>query len=160
MTTIGLRTLRHLLLPALLACTTAHAQTSAVSPAVHDEMHAMDTDQDGQLSATEHANGAKRMFDAADANGDDVLTAAEMHEAHPTKAEGDYGGLKSAAEKIAVIDTDKDGKLTAAEHASGAHAIFLRMDTNGDGLVSADEMQAGHDALLKKNPSDPVREKH
>ena len=35
----------------------------------------MDTDQDGSISATEHAAGAKKMFEKMDADGDGIVTA-------------------------------------------------------------------------------------
>jgi Ca2+-binding EF-hand superfamily protein len=56
----------------------------------------------------------------------------------------------SAAEKIAKIDTNGDGKLTAAEHASGSKAMFAKMDADHDGKLTAQEMSAGHERLMSK----------
>lgn len=66
----------------------------------------------------------------------------------------------SSAEKIAVIDTDRDGIITAEEHAAGARAMFERMDGNHDGKVTAAEMDAAHSAMSenkqpKANADDP-----
>ena len=67
----------------------------------------------------------------------------------------------SSAEKIAVIDSDHDGIVTAAEHAAGARAMFERMDANHDGKVTAAEMDAAHQAMMsgdgakKANADDP-----
>ena len=66
----------------------------------------------------------------------------------------------SSAEKIAVIDTDHDGIVTAEEHATGARAMFERMDSNHDGKVTAAEMDAAHEAMSgakqpKANADDP-----
>lgn len=44
----------------------------------------------------------------------------------------------------AMMDTDGDGSISAAEHAAGARAMFDRMDTDRDGSVSAAEMDAAH----------------
>jgi hypothetical protein len=42
----------------------------------------IDTDQDGVLSATEHATGSARMFDTMDTNDDRELTAQELQSGH------------------------------------------------------------------------------
>jgi Ca2+-binding EF-hand superfamily protein len=49
--------------------------------------------------------------------------------------------------EFAMMDTDKDGKVSAAEHAAGAKAMFEKMDTNKDGKVTAAEMTAAHPAV-------------
>ena len=49
--------------------------------------------------------------------------------------------------EFAMMDTDKDGKVSAAEHAAGAKAMFEKMDANKDGKVTADEMTAAHKAV-------------
>lgn len=63
------------------------------------------------------------------------------------------GGLALAAlpafandgdDKFKLMDTDGDGKVTRAEHAAGALAMFGKMDTNADGLVTATEIDATH----------------
>ncbi|UHQ22788.1 hypothetical protein LVB77_19405 [Lysobacter sp. 5GHs7-4] len=53
----------------------------------------------------------------------------------------------TSAEKIAVIDTNQDGIVTAEEHATGARVMFERMDVNHDGKVTAAEMDAAHKAM-------------
>lgn len=68
--------------------------------------------------------------------------------------------MMSSAEKIAVIDSDHDGIVTAEEHAAGTRAMFERMDANRDGKVTAAEMDAAHQAMgankqPKANADDP-----
>ncbi len=53
----------------------------------------------------------------------------------------------SVDKEFAMMDTDKDGKISAAEHAAGAKAMFEKMDSNKDGKVTADEMAAAHLAM-------------
>lgn len=48
------------------------------------------------------------------------------------------------ADKFKLMDTDGDGRITRAEHATGAHTMFGRMDANNDGIVTAAEMDASH----------------
>ncbi len=47
---------------------------------------------------------------------------------------------RSVQEQLLPMDTDKDGKLSAAEHATGARALFRTMDTDRDDKVSTAEM--------------------
>jgi Ca2+-binding EF-hand superfamily protein len=132
------------------------------------EVKMMDTDGDGSISATEHAAGAKKMFEKMDADGDGIVTAKEMDAAHkdmPTAqkgstAESDTASAsrldksnsmhhdKSAAAKIKMIDTDGDGTITAAEHEAGAKKMFEKMDKDHNGKLSAAEVQAGHDRMM------------
>lgn len=54
------------------------------------------------------------------------------------RAHGDVGTM------LQKMDTNGDGKISAEEHAAGARAMFQEMDTNGDGKVSPAEMDAYH----------------
>jgi Ca2+-binding EF-hand superfamily protein len=47
-----------------------------------EKIKAIDTDNDGVLTAEEHAAGSRLMFTKMDTNGDGVLTAQEMAEGH------------------------------------------------------------------------------
>jgi hypothetical protein len=108
-----------------------------------DKMEKMDTNKDGMISAAEHTAGAKSKFGKMDADGDGRVTAAEMDTAH-SSAGGGAAPKMSSAEKIKTIDTDGDGAITAAEHEKGSRGMFTKMDANGDGNLSAEEMRAGH----------------
>jgi Ca2+-binding EF-hand superfamily protein len=129
------------------------------------EVKMMDTDQDGSISATEHAAGAKKMFEKMDADGDGIVTAKEMDAAHKgmasahaqsdasqsdsTSHTADAGKpMKSSAAKIKTIDTDGDGTITAAEHEAGSKKMFEKMDKDHNGKLSAAEIQAGHDRMM------------
>jgi Ca2+-binding EF-hand superfamily protein len=134
------------------------------------ELQMMDTDHDGSVSATEHAAGAKKMFEKMDADGDGIVTEKEMSAAHkdmptarsePTTSSADTAGAakasrlggserpsKSSASKIKAIDEDGDGTITAAEHEAGARKMFDKMDKDHNGKLSAAELQAGHDKMM------------
>jgi Ca2+-binding EF-hand superfamily protein len=116
----------------------------------------MDTDGDGKISRDEHAAGVRRMHEKMDADKDGKVTASEMDAARD-KIVGKKGAKEmkgkphmSAAEKIKVIDTDGDGVLTADEHAAGARTMFEKMDADGDGFLTKTELEAGHDKMLHK----------
>jgi len=112
---------------------------------------AMDANSDGRISDAEHATATRKMFIEMDADKDGKVTAAEMEAAH-VKVTGKPArkGDKSAVEKIRAIDTDGDGMLTAEEHGAGARKIMLVMDTDKDGFLSPAELKAGQAAMLKK----------
>lgn len=132
----------------------------------HSKLQMMDTDQDGSVSSTEHAAGAKKMFERMDADRDGIVTAKEMDAAHkdmpsarsdeassetnPGTASrlGKSDRPKSAAAKIKSIDSDGDGTITAAEHEAGARKMFDKMDKDDNGRLSAAELQAGEDKML------------
>lgn len=128
----------------------------------------MDSNGDGKVSADEHAAGARKMFETMDSNKDGKVTAAEMTAAHGKMMEGkgehaekaqtsekgmEHGKEMSAADKIKVVDTNGDGVLTAEEHAAGSKSMFEKMDTNHDGFLSKTEMMAGHAKLMQKPAS-------
>lgn len=57
---------------------------------------------------------------------------------------------KEAGNQFAMMDADKDGKVSAEEHAGGARAMFEKMDADKDGKVTAAEMTASHKAVTGK----------
>lgn len=139
----------------------------------HDKFKSMDANGDGTVSADEHANAAKSMFDRMDADRDGNVTAAEMDGGPKTMGDaaehppGQHGAMDrkahqgghgmhhgmSAADKIAKMDTNGDGVLSASEHASGAQAKFSEWDTDRSGGLSKQEMDAGHAMMKSDKPA-------
>jgi Ca2+-binding EF-hand superfamily protein len=136
---------------AALGAFASYANTPAM--AVEREMQMMDADRNGTLSAEEHAAGARRLFVMMDANRDSKVTLAEMDAAHAEITGAQPGRPTgpeelSSARKISVIDTDKDGQVSAAEHAAGSKRMFTNMDTDQDGRLTDQELLSGHERLL------------
>jgi hypothetical protein len=123
----------------------------ADAPAPADGFARMDHDADARIDAGEHAAGARAMFTGMDADADSIVTAQEM-DAAQARIHGAAAapGAPSAAEKIAVIDTDGDGRLSADEHARGSRRLFAAMDADHDGALSRTEYDAGHAALAPR----------
>ena len=91
------------------------------------------------------------MFQSMDANKDGIVTAAEMDAVHQkTTGKKESKTDMTTAEKIKAIDTNADGMLSAAEHASGSKAKFEKMDTDGDGFLTQAELDAGHKKMMRK----------
>src|SRR5688572_23398044 len=61
---------------------TAQAGDESKHGSGHSELQMMDADSNGNVSATEHAAGAKKMFEKMDKDGDGIVTAQEMNAAH------------------------------------------------------------------------------
>jgi hypothetical protein len=116
-----------------------------------DKAKMMDTDGDGAVSAAEHEAGAKLMFDKMDADHDGNVTATEMDAAHASMdKDPTHGNEMSSADKIKTIDSNGDGVLSAEEHSAGSKAMFQKMDTDGNGSVSRQEMDAAKGLMSQK----------
>ena len=126
------------------------AQDASRGGGIDAQFKAMDSNGDGRISREEHAAGAKKMFDTMDANKDGKVTASEMDTAQEkiTGSKPRPGDMTSA-EKIKVIDSNGDGVLSAEEHAAGSKSMFDKMDADKDGFLSRQELEAGHAKLLK-----------
>jgi Ca2+-binding EF-hand superfamily protein len=137
---------------ALAVAPVASAHDKGRGAAMHHEFQMMDTNNDGKVSADEHAAGAKKMFETMDADKDGKVTASEMEASHEQVTGKKAKKFEmTAAEKIKVIDGNGDGTLTAAEHAAGAKTMFEKMDANKDGFLTKHELMAGHKMMHKES---------
>ena len=126
----------------------------------------MDADHDGSVSAAEMDAGHARMKDRDDdmygmkagekAKADKAMAGHDMsgHDMSGHDMSGHGMGhdtmMMSSADKIAKMDSNGDGMLSASEHEAGAAAMFKDMDSNGDGSVSRQEFDAGHRMMMKE----------
>jgi hypothetical protein len=88
----------------------------------------------GSMTADQMQARALRGFERADADSDDVVTAAEIEQA---VAAGQTG-----ARAWTRADRDGDGRLTRQEFQSVVAWRFQRLDADQDGTVTAAERQA------------------
>lgn len=51
-------------------------------------------------------------------------------------------GAFAGDDKMRTMDVNKDGMISAAEHTAGAQSMFGKLDADGDGRVTAAEMDA------------------
>jgi hypothetical protein len=71
------------------------------------------------------------------------LTATAALAADPKAPLSEFDGM----------DTNRDGRVSAAEHEAATQKMFKAMDANGDGKVTAAEMDAAHKKVTGKSAS-------
>lgn len=141
MTTTHTRTPMALLLAALIAAPLAFAGEHTTA-----KFSKFDSDGNGNVTSTEHADAARAMFAEMDADGDQRVTAAEMKAFRDQSGPPDADEL-SAEAKISQVDDNRDGVLSASEHEAASRAKFAEMDNNNDGALSQAEFDLGHESL-------------
>jgi Ca2+-binding EF-hand superfamily protein len=111
------------------------------------EFARVDTNKDGQMSRAEI-----EVFQKAAA----VRMIAERSQAVFAKLDADHNGQLSAAEfakinntdpkvdisNVMSVDTNKDGKISLAEHKAATLQTFTSVDANKDGILTEAEVDA------------------
>jgi hypothetical protein len=116
-------------------------------------MMALDTNHDGVLSAEEIAN-APAALKALDKNGDGQLTMDELMPPRPAGGQGGPGGQGRPDGSAGPQDGSRPpGGPGHPGGPKGGHRpvppIMAALDTNGDGILSADEIANASASLLK-----------
>jgi Ca2+-binding EF-hand superfamily protein len=96
----------------------------------------MDADKDGKVTPAEMAAHRAARFAAADTNGDGKLSLVEIDAARAEMRQG------RIARMIWWHDTDGDGMLNASEVPQRGSGKFMKLDRDGDGAVSQEELTA------------------
>jgi Ca2+-binding EF-hand superfamily protein len=110
----------------------------------------IDTNNDGQLQATELRQFVQTtvnaVFASADTNRDGLLS--------PTEVNAAIIGMVNAAQTAAfqAADLDRNGQISMAEFDKAiiepAHAVFRAVDANNDGQISMEEAKAARQQIL------------
>jgi Ca2+-binding EF-hand superfamily protein len=108
-------------------------------------MGSFDANRDGVVTRAEYDAVRQQRF--LDANGDGWLSEDEYVAEFEGRLKRQYDGrapddahareMAQARVRFKVLDTDKDGRLTAAEAQAMADKTFRAADVNGDGRVDA-----------------------
>ncbi len=93
-----------------------------------------DTDGDGKISREEFEQARAARFATADADGDGAVTVQEFM----TYAEARR--VERLTSMFEQLDTDDDGVLSAEELDRRADAMFTRLDRDGDGVVTKEDL--------------------
>ncbi len=99
----------------------------------------LDANNDGVLERSEVAKMPDAIFTKIDADKSGTLSQAEMQNAHPKR-----GPMGMHGDKWLPGDADRDGVVTKAEATAGAQDLAKKLDANGDGKLTKDELAHGH----------------
>ncbi|MGD8847450.1 MAG: EF-hand domain-containing protein [Desulfobacteraceae bacterium] len=117
-----------------ISATEAEKEPPHGGPGSGDMLADFDADADGQLSEEEFPGPAEHFTDL-DTDGDGYLSEQELQSGRPGPPPGGGGGIEQD-------DADQDGKVSQTEF-SGPAELFSKLDTNGDGYISQDDVPAG-----------------
>lgn len=103
---------------------------------------AVDADKDGKVTEAEMKAWRSAQIAGMDADNDGKITEAELTAYMQTQMNARVAEMAKA--RIAAQDVDGDGALSVAEMAMPPMQgqMFARLDGNGDGAVTQDEMDA------------------
>lgn len=106
-------------------------------PSQSEMMSRADTNGDGNIEWSEVTALRAKTFDRLDRNGDGVISKADQ----PARAGA--AQFKAALAKVqADFDADGDREVTKDEMMNAPAPLFDAGDTNGDGVLTAEEMAA------------------
>ena len=91
-------------------------------------------DKDGKVTRAEMEAGLRKDFDAADTNHDGVLEMDEV------RAVNEKRWTEDQAAASPLVDWNHDGVVDFNEFAATARSLFDQLDTNGDGVLSPQEL--------------------
>ena len=106
-----------------------------------------DANHDGILTRTELLSGLKAEFDAYDTNHNNCLTPDQVRAINQMRVQ------KDASQATPLVDWNQDGCIDFHEYSGTAVSLFDSLDVNGDGQLTAKELNPS-----PKNPSAPKPE--
>lgn len=124
-----------LIIAAILGVSAIGAAAYAKGPD-GDHFSRFDEDGDGKVAISELDARHKEFLAGADKDGDGYITKDEMKALHETRK----------GEHMARMfpDANNDGKVSRREFEDASREHFNKLDKDGDGLISKEEMEDHH----------------
>ena len=147
-------------IPLGFACVAAAYMVVAAAPAVAQSNEKMtkaqavqlvfkrfDGNKDGNITTAEFMKVGERDFRVFDADKDGSVSKEEFLDPEPRRVGKASADELAQAKKIwsqqfDLLDTDKNGVLSEAEHEKAGKRSFARIDTNKDNEITLPEMTA------------------
>ena len=109
-----------------------------------------DTDGDGKISETEASQQMRNQFARVDQDGDGLLDESEIDRFASRARPGSQGGPRSQGQvqrgnpvaQLRTMDSNGDGMITKDEMPAQMRQRFDRLDQNGDGAIDEEEIDA------------------
>lgn len=124
-----------------------------------DHMARIDANGDGTIDRSEAAKMPKfaERFDSFDKNKDGRISADERPQRGMHGGKGRHG---ARGERMAQLDTNKDGRFSRTELAGKERALqnFAAADANRDGFLTREEMAAHHQAHRGEHGAQPSQQ--
>lgn len=115
-------------------------------------LQAADANGDNSITRAEVDALQAEMFDWMDRNGDGVLSSADRSPMHQRlaalrEASGEergrhHGRRGGRSDRLQDRDENGDGQISRDEFLGGEIRMFDRLDTNGDNVITPDELDA------------------
>lgn len=122
------------------ACGFAQAQNGSANEGARHGVFQSDSNSDGVLTRAEFNAGREAQFARLDADHNGQLTREEMRADRGEHRRGQRGGHRGGpGAGMSGADANNDGNITRDEFLARPAAMFARLDTNSDGVISASE---------------------
>jgi Ca2+-binding EF-hand superfamily protein len=118
-------------------CTVIAAMLAGPVTAQTDQFADADKNGDGKITRQEFLEARAARFDSIDTNKDGKLSRDEFVAAAPN-----FRARMLASSTFSNFDKNSDGTLSRDEFKNGPTPGFDYADTNGDGVLTADEVAA------------------
>ena len=115
-----------------IAGTAAHAQSKAE---VEELLKQADANSDGQITWAEVEKLRASSFARLDRNGDGYIDNSDRPSMFRRR-------FDQAMTKVVEFDANGDGRISQSEMMNAEAPAFTKVDTNGDKVVTSDEIQA------------------
>ncbi len=125
---------------AVIVALPAYSQTGARMEQSFEEA---DANNDGVVSREEYRNARAKKFSRLDRNGDGYFDESDI----PKRRMGRKAGGERIDQLRDQFDTNRDQRVSESEFANGPTLAFDRADKDGNGLLTAQEIEAAKAAL-------------